>query len=410
MPKKIEIFENTLLKLLIRRGTDADRKQVVLSEGELGYTIDTKRLYVGDGQTAGGILVGGDASGSGFLGSVPNVTTFTSAVVGSLAYDNDNNVLYTFRGGSPSNIANWEAIGGNYTSGNGTISISNTNNIVVDKLSAGNFSSNALGTGLRLDGSNKIALSSTIAIRKISIEQGSTSLDIPSSITTNGVNFTLPSTIGGPGKFLTSQNDGTLNWDTVSNPTITVNSPLTAVLNGLDVTDVSVALSGDLQIGFSDALTQLSNELEGQIQENTVPPGAIMAFAMNSAPPGWLACDGALVDRSGSSGYSSLFNAIGTTYNVGGEAATKFRLPDLRGYFVRGFGTNSDTTASGTFGTKQADQLKSHTHSLGVIAGTDGDDGTDSVLKARNGSGTTGATGGDETRPRNIAMLYCIKH
>ena len=47
MAKKIEILENTLLKLLVRRGSDNDRQQVLLSEGELGYTTDSKRLFIG---------------------------------------------------------------------------------------------------------------------------------------------------------------------------------------------------------------------------------------------------------------------------------------------------------------------------------------------------------------------------
>lgn len=58
MAKKIEILENTLLKLLVRRGVDADRKNVILSEGELGYTEDSKRLFVGDGTTVGGHITG----------------------------------------------------------------------------------------------------------------------------------------------------------------------------------------------------------------------------------------------------------------------------------------------------------------------------------------------------------------
>ena len=48
MAKKIEILENTLLKLITRRGDDGDRKNVILSDGELGYTTDGKRLFVGD--------------------------------------------------------------------------------------------------------------------------------------------------------------------------------------------------------------------------------------------------------------------------------------------------------------------------------------------------------------------------
>lgn len=45
------------MTLRLRRGTDAERGSVVFAEGELVYTTDTKELYVGDGTTAGGILV-----------------------------------------------------------------------------------------------------------------------------------------------------------------------------------------------------------------------------------------------------------------------------------------------------------------------------------------------------------------
>lgn len=45
------------MTLRLRRGTDAERESVVFAEGELVYTTDTKELYVGDGTTAGGILV-----------------------------------------------------------------------------------------------------------------------------------------------------------------------------------------------------------------------------------------------------------------------------------------------------------------------------------------------------------------
>jgi microcystin-dependent protein len=138
-----------------------------------------------------------------------------------------------------------------------------------------------------------------------------------------------------------------------------------------------------------------------------IPSGAIMAFAMNNAPTGWLAAHGTAVSRTT---YSDLFDAISTTYGSG-DGSTTFNLPDLRGYFVRGNGTNSDGTASGTFGQKQQDELKAHTHTTpGTMAGG----GSLSVAVYSNGlrtdsSSGTGSTGGTETRPNNIAMLYCIK-
>lgn len=45
--------------LLLRRGLEADRLSFIPAEGELIYVTDTKLIYVGDGVTAGGILVAG---------------------------------------------------------------------------------------------------------------------------------------------------------------------------------------------------------------------------------------------------------------------------------------------------------------------------------------------------------------
>jgi hypothetical protein len=58
MANAITITSDTIIKLLIRRGTDAERKPVRLDAGELGYTTDTERVYVGDGNELGGKLVG----------------------------------------------------------------------------------------------------------------------------------------------------------------------------------------------------------------------------------------------------------------------------------------------------------------------------------------------------------------
>lgn len=45
------------MALQIRRGTDADRQGITPKAGEPIFTTDTKKLYIGDGATAGGIIV-----------------------------------------------------------------------------------------------------------------------------------------------------------------------------------------------------------------------------------------------------------------------------------------------------------------------------------------------------------------
>jgi hypothetical protein len=60
--------------------------------------------------------------------------------------------------------------------------------------------------------------------------------------------------------------------------------------------------------------------------------GSVIPFGGSSAPTGFLACDGATIDRTT---YADLFSAIGTTWGAG-DGVTTFRIPDLRGRFIRG--------------------------------------------------------------------------
>jgi len=50
------------MALRLRRGTDAERLLVAPLQGELIYATDTKKLYVGDGATLGGVLIGPSAA------------------------------------------------------------------------------------------------------------------------------------------------------------------------------------------------------------------------------------------------------------------------------------------------------------------------------------------------------------
>ena len=73
------------------------------------------------------------------------------------------------------------------------------------------------------------------------------------------------------------------------------------------------------------------------------PAGMVMPYAGSTTPAGWLECNGAEVDISA---YPALAAALGSTWNTAknpltganyaAPAAGKFRVPDMRGAFLRG--------------------------------------------------------------------------
>lgn len=177
-----------------------------------------------------------------------------------------------------------------------------------------------------------------------------------------------------------------------------------------------------------------------------MPAGAIQDFARSTAPTGWLKCNGAAVLRAS---YSDLATAIycGDIHNptalFGYRATTNINpssnrstsgdyivLPDFRGEFRRGWDDGRGTDAGRLFGTAQADELKSHDHTASTsVTLTNGGNNVrqattnqfylqDSEISApyrvdtitASATTTVNSTGGTETRPRNIAVLTCIKY
>ena len=152
MSKKIEILENTLLKLLVRRGTDADRQLITLDQGELGYTTDSKRLFVGDGSTQGGTI-----AGNKFLGSSANHETLTEGADGDFAFNTTTNTLYSKNG------SNWDRIAVIFEAADGSIIVDDaTGTLRVGTLSASNFAgaTDLTGNSIEMVG-GKISLSAT---------------------------------------------------------------------------------------------------------------------------------------------------------------------------------------------------------------------------------------------------------
>lgn len=147
-------------------------------------------------------------------------------------------------------------------------------------------------------------------------------------------------------------------------------------------------------------------------------PGSIVYHAKNTVPAGYLKANGAAVSRTT---YADLFAEIGTTFGVG-DGSNTFNLPELRAEFVRGWDDSRGVDSGRGFGTYQDDALKNHQHSTNdATAGAVnyGNDGTG--LSRNNVTGITSTTSGQltsvpinmnfsETRPRNVALLACIKY
>lgn len=214
--------------------------------------------------------------------------------------------------------------------------------------------------------------------------------------------------------------------------------------------DVNGSVKATAFVGDGSSLTNISSI--------SAPIGTVIYCALSSAPSGYLKCNGALVSRTT---YSALFAAIGTTFGAG-DGSTTFKLPDLRGEFIRGWDDARGVDSGRAIGTAQGEAMLNHTHSattgaagghnhqwygkqdsyggtvtIGTVQNATGgysfdstsgiremtafpltttnytgwerynSGGTDHTHSVTTGNPSTG--GGAETRPRNIALLACIK-
>jgi microcystin-dependent protein len=146
--------------------------------------------------------------------------------------------------------------------------------------------------------------------------------------------------------------------------------------------------------------------VDARIAALAVPTGMVAAWAWSTPPAGWLHLDGSSLLKSA---YPALFGLIGTWW--GGDT-THFNLPDLRGEFLRGWAASrvGHVDSGRAFGAGQLDSLVAHTHAIEMNA-TQTTGPRVAAGSGTNGAGTllTNPTGGTETRPRNIALMYVIK-
>ena len=163
------------------------------------------------------------------------------------------------------------------------------------------------------------------------------------------------------------------------------------------------------------------------------PVGTVIWFAGTTAPTGYLKCNG-----------DAIPNGSGTVQSVTADfsalyAIVSANVPDLRGEFVRGWDDGKGTDTGRSIRSTQTELIKSHRHWIsraGIddanLSGTDGSPSQEYGLFADsggnnlnddnsyplgrftrldpqtqdNGNGSLHA----ETRPRNVALLMCIKY
>lgn len=155
--------------------------------------------------------------------------------------------------------------------------------------------------------------------------------------------------------------------------------------------------------------TNLDVYSKGEVNAR-LPAGAVVYYPRTTAPTGWLKANGAAINRVT---YADLFAIIGTTFG-NGDGVNTFNLPDLRGEFIRGLDDGRGVDTGRTMGSAQSQAIQQHDHYILNIAGNDTtpDTGITVGPKQQDGpqpAGYTSKTGGTETRPRNIALLACIK-
>lgn len=179
----------------------------------------------------------------------------------------------------------------------------------------------------------------------------------------------------------------------------------------------------------------------GQSSSGLIDPrqsGQVAFFARQTPPPGWLKANGAAVSRTA---YTNLFTAISTLWG-GGDGSTTFNVPDLRGEFLRGWDDGRGADPGRGVATWQGSQNLIHSHGASAFVSDPGHAHITQIPVKPNGTGAgpyamldgfngitgyqgtatdtraTGITvsvsvandGGGEARPRNIALLACIKY
>ncbi|WP_224732654.1 phage tail protein [Francisella sp. SYW-9] len=152
---------------------------------------------------------------------------------------------------------------------------------------------------------------------------------------------------------------------------------------------------------------------------NSMPVGSVVAYVGATVPDGFFECNGAVFDTSK---YPDLYKALGSS-----------KLPDLRGQFIRGWDHGKGVDPGRVLGSSQGDAIRnisgSFTSSNGAVGGFGGAN-AGPFSPAGGSTGSTYVNGqvaypsytrmyfnaarvvptAKEDRPKNIALMYIIKH
>jgi microcystin-dependent protein len=267
-------------------------------------------------------------------------------------------------------------------------------------------------TALTWNAADKLELRITSAVLTNFAQQDSPNT-FAGAMTYGGV--TLSNAVTGTGNMVLSASptisSPTITGGTFSSPTLTtpaLGTPSAAVLTNGTGLPLTTGVTGVLPVANGGTgLTSLTT-----IQ---TPIGSFLWHTMPTPPLNYLEANGAALSRTT---YAALFAVIGTTYGSG-DGSTTFNVPDVRGYFVRGYDNGRGVDSGRAFGSNQANSIQSHTHGMWQAMSRDsaqGDPNASSAGTFNGGAGqffshpNTDSTGSTETRPVNIAFLPCIRY
>ncbi|MFJ2456087.1 phage tail protein [Pseudomonas protegens] len=186
------------------------------------------------------------------------------------------------------------------------------------------------------------------------------------------------------------------------------------------------------EYGITDAYTKSVTYTKAEIEAllknmSALPVGAMVPFPKGTVPAGFLEVDGSVQSAAT---YPDLAAYLGTAFNTGGEGAGSFRLPESRGEFLRGWDHGRGVDAGRVIGSEQQDALQNITGESSTFpTGSTAPLNSTGAFKTNARSGVpTGIAGGGawssasfdfdasrvartstETRPRNLAVMWCIK-